>query len=197
MSFNIGLSGIGGGLQRPERHRQQHRQRRHRRLQRNPARVRRHLRRLGAGFGRQPAGQRRAALGCVSQMFKQGASTRPTACWTWPSTATASSSPATTRAIAATRAGYFKPRPADFIVDNNLATACRPGKAGRTASCRTAWSPARSSAPIEYLEHPAVVQPQLDAEAADRDAVRSVRRRYLQLVHSSLGIYDSQGSSTP
>ena len=41
---------------------------------------------------------------------------------------------------------------------------------------------ARQPGAAGHLEHPAVVQPQLDAEAADRDAVRSVRRRYLQLV---------------
>ena len=88
-------------------------------------------------------------------------------------------------AISYTRAGYFNTDKQDFIVDNNgyRLQGYAVGPNGQLQNWRghRPRSSARSQAP-QTSSIQRVVQPQLDAEAADRDAVRSVRRRYLQLV---------------
>ena len=186
MSFNIGQSGIQAASSGPERHRQQHRQRRHRRLKPIPRGVRRRLRRLGAGFGQQPAGQRRAALGRLADVQAGPNIDSTNSVLDLAINGNGFFVTSNNGAISYTRAGYFNTDKAGFHRRQQRLPPvglCR--RAERPVAERRGHRPqgrARQSRRRPPRASSSRTTSNLDAEAADRDAVRSVRRRYLQLV---------------
>ncbi|UTN75248.1 flagellar hook-basal body complex protein [Pseudomonas aeruginosa] len=138
---------------------------------------------LGSGSNPQGSG---VLLSDVSQMFKQGNIDSTNSVLDLAINGNGFFVTSNNGAISYTRAGYFNTDKQDFIVDNNgyrlQGYAVGPNgqlQNGVVTDLKVERANQRAAG---HLEHPAVVQPQLDAEAADRDAVRSVRRRYLQLV---------------
>lgn len=138
---------------------------------------------LGSGSNPQGSG---VLLSDVSQMFKQGNIDSTNSVLDLAINGNGFFVTSNNGAISYTRAGYFNTDKQDFIVDNNgyrlQGYAVGPNGQLQNGVVTDLQGRARQSGAAGHLEHPAVVQPQLDAEAADRDAVRSVRRRYLQLV---------------
>ncbi len=138
---------------------------------------------LGSGSNPQGSG---VLLSDVSQMFKQGNIDSTNSVLDLAINGNGFFVTSNNGAISYTRAGYFNTDKQDFIVDNNgyrlQGYAVGPNgqlQNGVVTDLKVERANQRAAG---HLEHPAVVQPQLDAEAADRDAVRSVRRRHLQLV---------------
>lgn len=138
---------------------------------------------LGSGSNPQGSG---VLLSDVSQMFKQGNIDSTNSVLDLAINGNGFFVTSNNGAISYTRAGYFNTDKQDFIVDNNgyrlQGYAVGPNGQLQNGVVTDLKVERANCGAAGHLEHPAVVQPQLDAEAADRDAVRSVRRRYLQLV---------------
>ncbi len=106
---------------------------------------------LGSGSNPQGSG---VLLSDVSQMFKQGNIDSTNSVLDLAINGNGFFVTSNNGAISYTRAGYFNTDKQDFIVDNN-GYRLQAMPSGRTASCRTAWSPtSRSSAPIRRRRPP-------------------------------------------